>query len=173
MAGYAVYPYSENQKHTFDASNANQLTYVLPATYESYTPASKIFGNTEISTNMPMVGTIESGKIAFKHLGGLAVIRVDKMPAASGTLTVTANEQIAGNFTVSDMSASEAKIVTTTASDDNGKVTFNFSGASTDNVGVFYLPLATGTYNNVEIVLSWEGGSQTMNWTSLAVGRAR
>ncbi len=173
VAGYAVYPYSENQKHTFNASNANELTYVLPATYTNYTPATQIFGNDGISTNMPMFGKIESGKITFKHLGGLAVIRVDKMPDASGTLTITADQQLSGDFTVSDLSADEAKIATTTASGDNGKVTFTFSGATADGVGVFYLPLATGSYTNVEIVLSWEGGSQTMNWASIAVDRAK
>ncbi len=36
---------------------------------------------------MPMIGTIASGNITFHHLGGLAVIRIDKMPAESGTLT--------------------------------------------------------------------------------------
>ncbi len=173
VAGYAVYPYSENQKHTFATSNANELTYVLPATYTNYTPATQIFGNDGISTNMPMFGKIESGKITFKHLGGLAVIRVDKMPAESGTLTITADQQLSGNFTVSDLSADGAQIATTTASGDNGKVTFTFSGASTGNVGVFYLPLATGTYTNVKIALSCGTVNQTKNWSTLTINRTQ
>ncbi len=171
VAGYAVYPYSETQKHSFTGEKA--LTYSLPAEYNGYVPATQIFGNSSSSTNMPMVGAISNNSIEFKHLGGLAVIRVDKMPASSGTLTVTADQQLSGDFTVSDLSASEAQIATTTASGDNGKVVFDFSGASTDNVGVFYLPLATGTYSNVTVVLQSGDVNQTKNWSTLTISRAQ
>ncbi len=167
---YAVYPYSES--HNFTSATA--LTYNLPASYTDYAPATKIFGTESdyLSNpiNMPMLGTIADGKISFKCLGGLAVIRIDKMPAASGTLTISADQQLSGNFSV-DLSADEAQIATTTASDGNGTVTFNFNGTSTGNVGVFYLPLATGSYTNLTIKVTYGETTQTVKYGSLSVAR--
>ncbi len=150
---YALYPY--NEKHKVDVSNFT-VTYNLPATYTYNKVDGNIFskdGSTypSNSTNMPMYGTITNGSISFKHVGGLAVIRIDKMPAASGTLTVTADQQLSGDFKIDRGN----RIIATTATDvdDDKKVTFTFSGATKDGVGVFYLPLATGTYTNVKVAI--------------------
>ncbi len=173
VGGYAVYPYSES--HTFTSATA--LTYNLSAEYKSYKPESKIFGTTDDypsnSTNMPMLGTIASGKISFKHLGGLAVIRIDKMPAASGTLTVTASEPLSGNFTVQNLPSGTPEITNTVVESSGNTVTFNFSGATQNGVGVFYLPLATGSYTNVTIVLKSGVVNQTIDYGSLTVERAK
>ncbi len=171
IGGYAVYPYSTS--HAFTETT---LTYNLPASYTDYTPATKIFGTEgdypSKPTNMPMLGKIADGKISFKCLGGLAVIRVDKMPAESGTLKVTADQQLSGDFTVSDLSATDAQIATpTTTATSNNTVTFNFSGASSGNVGVFYLPLPTGGYSNVKIDVTYGGTTQTINYGNLYVAR--
>ena len=175
---YAVYPY--NESHSFTGETA--LTYNLPASYTYTSVESNIFSKTTDGTtaypsnptNMPMLGKISDGNISFKCLGGLAVIRIDKMPATSGTLTVTADQQLSGNFTISDLSVNEPKIETTTASDDNGKVTFTFSGASTESAGVFYLPLATGSYSGVKITVASMDNSttSTVDYGSVSVSRA-
>ncbi len=150
---YAVYPYNESHKFTDEKT----LTYNLPASYTYTTVGSNIFskeGETGItypsnSTNMPMLGTIADGTISFKHIGGLAVIRIDKMPAESGTLTVTADKQISGNFVV-DLSAETPVIATASTETETDKhVTFTFCGATEGGIGVFYLPLATGAYTNM------------------------
>ncbi len=171
VGAYALYPYSEN--HKFDE---NGTTYNLPASYTYDKVESKIFGTDADylanSTNMPMLGTIASGNITFKHLGGLAVIRIDKMPAESGTLTVTADQQLSGNFTVSDLTDTPTIATTATNTETAKKVTFTFSNATANGVGVFYLPLATGDYTNVEIVLNSGTVNQTMNWSELTVSRA-
>ena len=173
---YAVYPY--NESHSFTGETA--LTYNLPASYTSYTPESNIFSKTTDGTtaypsnptNMPMLGKIADGKISFKCLGGLAVIRVDKMPITSGTLTVSANEKLSGNFEV-DLSATDAQIATTTASDGNNTVTFTFSGATEGKAGVFYLPLATGSYTNFQVTLSDNSDyNQDVSIGSLTISRA-
>ncbi len=171
---YAVYP---SGSHTFTGENT--LTYNLPASYDEYTPESKIFGTTgdypSNSTNMPMLGTITENTISFKSIGGLAVIRIDKMPVAEGTLTVTADQQLCGDFTVADLSASGAQIKTTTASDGNGKVTFTFSGADVDGVGVFYLPLATGDYTHVKFEIKDKGSDTWWMYScsgTLSIARA-
>ncbi len=173
LGTYAVYPYNESHKFTDKAA----LTYNLPASYTGYTPESKIFGSSgdypSNPTNMPMLGTISGKSISFKCLGGLAVIRVASMPVTEGTLTVTADQQLSGDFTVSDLSSTTTpEITTTTGSDDNKKVSFTFSGATANGVGVFYLPLATGSYTNVRVEIKdkssntwWMSNNSTLTIT--------
>ncbi len=165
LGTYAVYPYNENHKFTGEKA----LTYNLPASYTYSTVDTGIFTKTDDngttyrtnSTNIPMFGTVANGTISFNYLGGLAVIRIDQMPVAEGTLTVTANEKLSGDFTVEDLSAADAKITTETATTDADKhVAFTFSGATKGGVGVFYLPLATGDYTHVRFEIK-EKGSNT------------
>lgn len=169
---YAVYPYSAS--HKFDESTKTKLTYHLPAEYTYTTVGSNIFSKDdtcpENSTNMPMLGTIADGKIAFKHLGGLAVIRIDKMPAESGTITITADQQLSGDFNVEDLSATEPQITTASATTDN-TVKFAFNGATKEGIGVFYLPLATGSYSNVKITVMYNSITQTICYGTLNVDR--
>ncbi len=174
LGTYAVYPYSANHKFT----SATNLTYNLPAAYTYSKVESNIFSKTENAvttypannTNIPLVGNIADGKIAFKHIGGLAVIRIDRMPAAEGTLKITANEQLSGDFSC-DLSASQPVITTTTASGNN-TVTFAFSNATQNAAGVFYLPLATGSYSGVKIEVAYGSATQTVNYGNLYVPRA-
>ena len=122
-----------------------------------------------------MLGTIADGKISFKCLGGLAVIRIASMPVAEGTLAVTADQQLSGDFTVSNLSSTTTpEITTTTGSDDNKKVSFTFNNATKDGVGVFYLPLAVGSYTNVKIEIK---DKSTNTWwmsnnSTLTINRA-
>ena len=177
LGTYAVYPYSASHKFT----SATALTYNLPATYIYNKVESGIFSKTDgtnttyrsTSTNIPMVGTISGDAIEFKHIGGLAVIRIDEMPVESGTLTVTADQQLCGDFTISDLSADGAAIATSTsaATTDNKTVTFSFSGATTNEVGVFYPPLATGSYSGLKITISYGTTTQTVNYGTLDVAR--
>ena len=176
VGSYAVYPY--NESHSFTGETA--LTYNLPASYTYTSVETNIFSKTTDGTtaypsnptNMPMLGTISDKSISFKCLGGLAVIRVDKMPITSGTLTVSANEKLSGNFEV-DLSATDAQIATTTASDGNNTVTFTFSGATEGKAGVFYLPLATGSYTNFQVTLSDNSDYyQDVSIGSLTISRA-
>ena len=169
VGSYAVYPY--NEKHSFTSATA--LTYNLPATYTYSEVETNIFSKDDTypsnPTNMPMLGKIDNGKITFKCLGGLAVIRIDKMPAESGTLTVTADQQLSGNFTVSDLSATDAQItMATTDTDADKTVTFTYSNATSGGVGIFYLPLAVGTYTNVKVTI----GENTADCGSVTVDRA-
>jgi len=173
---YAVYPYTDGHKHVFDASDATKLTYHLPDSYTYTTVESNIFSKNGTypsnSTNMPMLGTIIDGMISFKHLGGLAVIRIDKMPAESGTLTVTADKQISGDFAV-DLTADTPVIVTaSTETDVDKQAAFTFSGATKNGVGVFYLPLATGTYSEMKLVISDGVNSWTVDYGTLSIARA-
>ena len=177
VGDYAVYPYNESHKFT----SATALTYNLPATYTYDKVETNIFskatdGTTSYpsnSTNMPMLGTIstsgDSKSISFKCLGGLAVIRINKMPAASGTLTVTADQQLSGNFTVDNLAATDAQItMATTDTEADKTVTFTYSNATQNGLGIFYLPLAVGTYTNVKVKI----GENTADCGSVTVDRA-
>ena len=176
LGTYAVYPY--NEKHNFTSATA--LTYNLPSTYTYSTVESQIFSKTadgtttypSNNTNLPMLGTISENKVTFKMLGGMAVIRIDSMSATSGTITVTADQQLSGNFSITDLSATDASIATpSTTTSTNNSVTFTFSGATADSAGVFYLPLATGTYTDLKIVLASDSITRTLNYGSLTIGR--
>ena len=176
LGNYAVYPY--NKKHAFTSETA--LTYNLPATYTYTTVDNGIFSKTENdvttyrtnSTNIPMYGKITDGNVEFQYLGGVAVIRIDQMPYTSGTLTVTADQQLSGDFTV-DLSADNPEMTTaSTETEDNKQVTFTFSGAKAGDVGVFYLPLATGEYTGVKIVLDCGDVNQTVDYGNLTITRA-
>ena len=177
VGDYAVYPYNESHKFT----SATALTYNLPATYTYDKVETNIFSKTTTTdgnsttaypsnpTNMPMLGTINDGKISFKCLGGLAVIRINRMPAASGTLTVTADQQLSGNFTVDNLAATDAQItMATTDTEADKTVTFTYSNATQNGLGIFYLPLAVGTYTNVKVKI----GDDTADCGSVTVDRA-
>ena len=175
LGTYAVYPYNEN--HSFTGEKT--LTYNLPATYTYSTVGSKIFSKTvdeettypSNNTNLPMLGTISNNTVTFKMLGGMAVIRIDSMPAATGTIKVTANQQLSGNFTVADLSATDASIATSATTLADSTVTFTFSSATIGSAGVFYLPLATGSYTNLTIAVTCNNATQTINYDTLSVDR--
>lgn len=182
LGNYAVYPY--NKKHAFASETA--LTYNLPASYTYTTVDTGIFSKETTdaeasasvttyrtnSTNIPMYGKITDDNVSFDYLGGLAVIRIDQMPATSGTLIVTADQKLSGNFSV-DLSADSPEMTTTTTDTDSEKqVKFTFSGATDGGVGVFYLPLATGSYTGVKIVLDCGEVNQTVDYGNLTITRA-
>ncbi len=170
LGGYALYPY--NEKHQF--ADDGKFIYNLPATYTYTTVGQEIFSNTEDdgtntyptnSTNVPMLGTIDSenNSIHFSHIGGLVVIRIDKMPFEAGTLTVSADQQLSGNF-AGDVTTTAAPVIATTSTDvaaADKQVIFIFSGATADGVGVFYLPIATGEYTNLTIKISDSDAANT------------
>ncbi len=179
LGGVALYPYSKEHQFTDEKS----FIYNLPASYTYTTVGQEIFSNTEAgtktyptnSTNVPMLGTIDSenNSIHFSHIGGLVVIRVDKMPFEAGTLTVSADQQLSGNFPV-DLTTASAIATASTETEADKKVTFTFSGATEGGVGVFYLPLATGSYTNMRVEI--KGKDANKWWVSsnrtLSIARA-
>lgn len=90
-----------------------------------------------------------------------------------GTLKITADQQLSGNFTISDLSATDVELTTTTStsSTDDKAVTITFNGATEDSVGVFYLPLPTGSYSNFKITISYSSTTQIVNYGDLSIAR--
>lgn len=153
LGPYAVYPY--NDQHQFAGKKV--LNYYLPGEY-TYTSVDTVSTNT--SLHFPMVGAINDSTIDFHHVGGLVVIRVAEMPAASGSLTMSSGRQLSGHFTVSNVS-DEKSVMSALSNLDSSKcqVVFNFSGATAGKPGVFYLPVATGTYTDVTLTMVDETGT--------------
>ncbi len=147
IGSYAIYPYSKD--HGLDGT---KLTYSFPATYsldkvdQTYFPTEKN-GN---SYNPAMWAYIQDGNVSFKHLGGVFMIKIAKMPCASGTLEFSAKQNLCGKYTA-DLSSSTTnpQLVNTDASATNTgqKVTITFKGATEGQPGVFYVPVPTGSYD--------------------------
>lgn len=172
----AAYPYNENHALSSDGTT---LTYRLPSAYTYSKVESEIFSTVASDrvnhADMPMFGIIsEDNKVDFKHLGGMMVIRVDKMPITAGTLTVTSAKQLSGDFTFTLPTASETAAITTTdGTSANNTVTFTFSEAKEGSAGVFYLPLATGEYTDFEVTLSNSSDyNQTVSYGTQTITRA-
>ena len=192
LGKYAVYPYSDSHSFSEDEEYNDKisLTYTLPGLYEYssvkfYEVKSNVFSKTENGTTtyptpcaIPMVGTVEDeSNITFKHIGGLAVIRIDNMPFASGTMIVTSStEKLSGAFTIEDLSADNPEITNTSTITSNAdqQVSFSFTDATTGEAGVFYLPLATGDYTDIKIQLVDGGNDKVyeLDYGKLSVARA-
>ena len=169
-SGYAVYP--SNSSHEMSGST---LTYSLPCTY-SYTTLDGTYANvTGNSHNMPMWATIKDGAAAFKHLGGVAVIEINDLPANTSGLTFTfkANSKINGTFTV-DLTVAEPILETSTdnVTESEKVVTITFSTAENQTKGYFYVPVPTGTYDWSVTVTDGEGGQKACGiWERKEVSR--
>ncbi len=96
------------------------------------------------------------------------------MPYVDGQLIIEADEHLNGEYTVSDLSANEAQITTSNESGGIASTQFNFSNAEVGSPAVFFLPLATGTYNNLELTFSHSGAKRIIYkipYGSITMGR--
>ncbi len=181
---YAVYPYYEASSaftiteksielplpgsYTFNENLGVPDTLYFPKTVDGTTiyPAH--------STGMPMVGTIADDNVTFRHLGGLAVLRIDKMPCLDGQIEITADDHLWDSYTVSDLSSADAQISTASGTGGGSLIDISFGGTKVGSPAVFFLPLATGTYNNLTIGFHHSGGGDinyTIPYGSLTIGR--
>lgn len=167
--GYAIYPYSDNH-----SISGTQLTFNFPDSY-TYTKVDEDFFTTTQgdgnSFNPAMVGKITNNSVTLKHLGGVFCIKVSSMPVESGKLTLTADKKINGGFTynLSDDTFAETTTQSSTTSADEKTVAINFSGATTNSPGVFYIPVPEGTYSNIRIKM-YNGSGDTDEKINVAAG---
>ncbi len=159
---YVVYPYNEGHS----LSNG-KLTYLFPNTYK-YEKVDQTFFPTEKdgnSYNPAMWGKVgDNNNTTLKHLGGVLCVKVDKMPCTSGSVEVSADENMAGKYTATLATGDAPALTNTETSPENPSkiVTITFSGATTGEPGVFYVPVPTGTYNNIRVKF-FEGTTQKVN----------
>ena len=156
IGGYAIYPYDKAQK----VSN-NTLTYTFPSSY-TYTKVDQTFfpENQDGNSFRPaMLASVANNGVAFKHLGGVFCIDVESMPCAAGTITLTTNQKLCGEFTATVTDATpELKTADETVSENNS-VTITFSGAEEGKEGVFYIPAATGVYTDAKVTITPTNGT--------------
>ncbi len=141
LGDYAVYPYNEGHK-----LSGNVLTYCLPSEY-TYTSVDSDYYGAVNSANPPALGAIsklseDNITTELKHLGGVLCIKVDKMPAESGSVSLSSDRQICGNFTLTlDGMTSNYALFSTSTSDSDKTVTIKYSGATEGESGVFFFPM--------------------------------
>lgn len=172
--GYAVYPFVSENNHSITSNGT--LTFNFPQSY-IYTSLDKDYGlKNGNSFNAPMWSKIEK-ELSFKHLGGVICILVNGLPIGNDLqFTLTTSNKITGTFTV-DLTAPQPALHTTDSNTDN-TVTITFSNAKDDEIGVFYVPVPTGTYQNItaqimngnKLIASKEWTNQTVNLGTLKKG---
>lgn len=167
--GYAIYPYRDNH-----SISGTQLTFNFPDSYTYTKVDGDFFTSTQgdgNSFNPAMVGKITNNSVSLKHLGGVFCIKVSSMPVASGKLTLTADQKINGDFTynLSDYTSAETANQTSITSADENTVAINFSGATTNSPGVFYIPVPVGEYSNIRIKM-YDANSNADGEINVAAG---
>ena len=162
---YAIYPYNDGHSIA-TADGATTLTYNYPTTYtytkvdQTYFPENKD-GN---SFNPAMWAKVTDSGVTFKYLSGVFCIYVEKVPYASGTLTVAADENLAGKFTAKLSDTETPTCVNTEGNptDASKTVTITFSGATVNSPGVFYVPAPVGKYNNVTLTFTQDSNTKVI-----------
>ena len=141
MGRCAFYPYGAEQYIGNDFLYCLPNSYVYTSVDRTFLPSSKN-GN---SFRMLMFGKIADNEVSFKHLGGVICLKIDKMPAESGTVMVTATDNMLwGDFWTSE---SQDTMVIKYSKSGGQSVKFTYSNAVKDDVGIFYLPVAPNSYN--------------------------
>lgn len=155
IAGYAAYPYNDGHSVSTADGGTTTLTYNFPKEYSytkvdaDYQTETKGKGN---SYNPAMWGKIENSNVALKHLGGVFCIKFAKLPVGDNLkLTFTADQKIAGKYTVT-LSGDAPALEATNATDDSEKtVSIAFGNTVQNTSGTFYIPVPTGSYTNVRV----------------------
>lgn len=119
---------------------------------------------------MPMWAKVVGNTLSFKHLGGCFAFKVPNLKAGENqTFTFTADKKIAGEFTT-DLNTEEPLFETSsTASDEEKKVTINFSLAQ-DADAVFYVPAPVGTYE-IKVEIKNGDNSYSNEYKNLPIAR--
>lgn len=161
IGDYAVYPYYDNH-----SINDATLTYNFPTSYTYNKVDADYFTTVQgegNSFNPAMWGKIVNGAVQMKHLGGVFCIKVPKMPIKAGTLSLIVDKKITGTFAVNLNDNIPVIESTETSTSENNTVTIEFSGATQDQPGVFYVPVPTGTYDVRIKVTENQGSTEKVN----------
>lgn len=161
IGDYAVYPYYDNH-----SINDATLTYNFPTSYTYNKVDADYFTTVQgegNSFNPAMWGKIVNGAVQMKHLGGVFCIKVPKMPIKAGTLSLIVDKKITGTFAVNLNDNIPVIASTETSTSENNTATIEFSGATQDQPGVFYVPVPTGTYDVRIKVTENQGSTEKVN----------
>ncbi len=140
----AVYPAGQYSLST------KELTVKMPASYEYVAKLAKT----------PMIAQISGSidNLAFKHIAALLKVSVANVPPTATQLVLETNENIAGDFEISDCTEAEAAI--TNAGGSGNSVTVNFAAAGDFSDKDFFIPIPVGTYDHFNLFLKDENGNK-------------
>ena len=150
---YAVFPFALNAK-----VESGTVKVTLPASYEWKAG----------ETNSPMLA--ECGEnpsfLTFKHLGGLIKVSVKNVPVEAAKFVLTADKDIAGEYSVSEDDEGN-KIIKSAETAENNSVAFTFT-AGTATAMAFYVPVPVGDYK-FTVALQKADGAQLWNYGGASV----
>lgn len=150
---YAVFPFALNAK-----VESGTVKVTLPSSYEWKVG----------ETNSPMLAECGENPTAltFKHLGGLVKVSVKNVPAEAAKFVLTADKDIAGEYSVS-ADAEGNKIIKSAETAENTSVAFAFT-AGTATEMAFYVPVPVGDYK-FTVALQKEDGTQLWSYGGASV----
>ena len=140
----AVYPAGQYVLST------KTLTVTMPASYE-YVPTL---------AKTPMIAQISGSidNLTFKHIAALLKVSVKNVPPTATQLVLETDENVAGEFVISDCTVADAVITNDDGSDKSVAVNFPAAGAFTDKN--FFIPIPAGTYDHFNLFLKDENGNK-------------
>ncbi len=139
----AVYPAGQYVLST------KALTVKMPESYE-YVPTL---------AKTPMIAQIAGSidNLAFKHIAALLKVSVKNVPPTATQLVLETDENIAGDFVISDCTVADAVITNAGGSVKSVAVNFPAGGDFSDKD--FFIPIPTGTYDHFNLFLKDENGN--------------
>lgn len=140
----AVYPAGQYSLST------KTLTVKMPDSYEYVAKLAKT----------PMIAQISGSidNLAFKHIAALLKVSVKNVPPTATQLVLETDENIAGDFVISDCTAADAAI--TNAGGSGKCVAVNFAAAGVFTDKDFFIPIPVGTYAHLNLFLKDAEGNK-------------
>ena len=126
------------------------LTVSMPVSYEYVKTLAKT----------PMIAQISGSinNLAFKHIAALLKVSVKNVPPTATQLVLETDENIAGDFVISDCTVADAVITNAGGSVKSVAVNFAAAGDFTDKD--FFIPIPVGTYAHFNLFLKDENGNK-------------
>lgn len=140
----AVYPAGQY------ALSTKTLTVTMPASYEYVATLAKT----------PMIAQISGSidNLAFKHIAALLKVSIANVPPTATQLVLETDENIAGDFVISDCTVAEAAITNTGGSGKSVAVNFPAAGDFSDKD--FFIPIPAGPYDHFNLFLKDAAGNK-------------
>ncbi len=126
------------------------LTVSMPSSYDYVATLAKT----------PMIAQISGSidNLAFKHIAALLKVSIANVPPTATQLVLETDENIAGDFVISDCTVADAAITNDGGSGKSVAVNFAAAGDFTDKD--FFIPIPVGTYAHFNLFLKDENGNK-------------
>ena len=168
-AGFKVYTCTDAVKGTF----GGDLGGATPSTVAVYPAGIYELSDKKLTVSMPesyeyvetlaktpMIAQISGSitNLAFKHIAALLKVSIKNVPPTATQLVLETDENIAGDFVISDCTVVDAVITNDGGSAKSVAVNFPAAGDFTDKD--FFIPIPVGTYDHFNLFLKDENGNK-------------